>query len=85
MRQSDTFERERNLHKHSAKSLFEEAMIVREQHTPLQELGGAIHEQRVTAQKAFSLFAMIRWCSHFIAGFAVIVAVLSCSLEDQVK
>ncbi len=32
-RQSDTYERERKVHKHSAKSLFSEASIIREQYT----------------------------------------------------
>jgi hypothetical protein len=67
-----------------SKTLLEEAMIVREQHTPLQEIGGAFRERLVITQNAFSLFARIRCYSLFIAGFAVYVAVTCCSLVDQV-
>jgi hypothetical protein len=44
MRLSDIFERERNIHLLSAKCLFEEAIIVREQHSPMQGMDGALHK-----------------------------------------
>jgi hypothetical protein len=75
LRQRENFARERNIHKHSAKSLFEETIIVREQHTRVQGRDRAFREELDPARKAFSLSAKIRRCSLFIVGFAVIVAV----------
>jgi hypothetical protein len=53
-----------------------EAVIVREQHTLAQGIGGAFRDRLIAAQKAPFLFARFRWCSLFVVGFAVNLAVL---------
>jgi hypothetical protein len=48
----------------------------------VQEIGGALRERLISAQKASSLFARIRCCTLFFAGFAVNVAVFGFTLVD---